>query len=57
MQDQQWGAEHAPTIDINTAGSIKVIKGAGALQYGGNAIGGVIITQAPKIPLLDSLYG
>ncbi|MDC1363475.1 TonB-dependent receptor, partial [Flavobacteriaceae bacterium] len=57
MQDQQWGAEHAPTIDINTAGSIKVIKGAGSLQYGGNAIGGVIITQAPKIPLLDSLYG
>ena len=57
MQDQQWGAEHAPSIDVNTAGSIKVIKGAGALQYGGNAIGGVIITSAPKVPLLDSLYG
>lgn len=57
MQDQQWGAEHAPSIDINTAGSIKVIKGAGALQYGGNAIGGVIITSAPKVAILDSLYG
>ena len=57
MQDQQWGAEHAPSIDVNTAGSIKVIKGAGALQYGGNAIGGVIITSAPKVPLIDSLYG
>jgi iron complex outermembrane receptor protein len=57
MQDQEWGAEHAPSIDINSAGSIKVIKGAGALQYGGNAIGGVIITEAPKVPLLDSLYG
>jgi len=57
MQDQEWGAEHAPSIDVNTAGSIKVIKGAAALQYGGNAIGGVIITDAPKVALLDSLYG
>ncbi len=57
MQDQEWGAEHAPNIDVNSAGSIKVIKGAGALQYGGNAIGGVIITSAPVVPLLDSLYG
>ena len=57
MQDQEWGAEHAPSIDINAVGTLKVIKGAGALQYGGNAIGGVVITSAPKVPLLDSLYG
>jgi len=57
MQDQEWGAEHAPSIDINAVGTLKVIKGAGALQYGGNAIGGVVIASAPKVPLLDSLYG
>lgn len=57
MQDQDWGAEHAPSIDINAVGILKVIKGAGALQYGGNAIGGVVIASAPKVPLLDSLYG
>jgi iron complex outermembrane receptor protein len=57
MQDQEWGAEHAPSIDINAVGSLKVIKGASALQYGGNAIGGVVIASAPKVPLLDSLYG
>jgi len=57
MQDQEWGAEHAPSIDINSVGSLKVIKGAGALQYGGSAIGGVIVASAPKVPLLDSLYG
>lgn len=57
MQDQEWGAEHAPNIDINSAGSIKVIKGAGALQYGGNAIGGVIVSEAPRVALLDSLFG
>ena len=57
MQDQEWGAEHAPSIDINAVGSLKVIKGASALQYGGNAIGGVVIASAPKVPILDSLYG
>jgi iron complex outermembrane receptor protein len=57
MQDQEWGAEHAPSIDINAVETLKVIKGAGALQYGGNAIGGVVIASAPKVPLLDSLYG
>ena len=57
MQDQEWGAEHAPSIDINAVGTLKVIKGAGALQYGGNAIGGVVIASASKVPLLDSLYG
>ena len=57
IQDQEWGAEHAPSIDINAVGTLKVIKGAGALQYGGNAIGGVVIASAPKVPLLDSLYG
>lgn len=57
MQDQEWGAEHAPSIDINAVGTLRIIKGAGALQYGGNAIGGVVIASAPKVPLLDSLYG
>ncbi len=57
MEDQEWGAEHAPSIDINTAGNITLIKGAGALQYGGNAVGGVIIAEAPKVQLKDSLYG
>ena len=57
MEDQEWGAEHAPNLDINTAGSISVIKGANALQYSGDAVGGVVISEAPKAPLLDSLYG
>lgn len=57
MEDQEWGAEHAPNIDINTAGNITLIKGASALQYSGDAVGGIIITEAAKIPLIDSLYG
>ena len=57
MEDQEWGAEHAPNIDINSAGSISVIKGASALQYGGNAVGGVIVATSQKTPVKDTLYG
>ncbi|MCH9661683.1 MAG: TonB-dependent receptor [Bacteroidetes bacterium] len=57
QQDQEWGAEHAPTIDLNTASSITVIKGASALQFSGDAIGGVIIAEPAPIKLKDSLYG
>lgn len=57
MEDQEWGAEHAPNIDINSAGKLTVIKGASALQYSGDAVGGVIISEAAKVPVKDSLYG
>ncbi|MFT4832267.1 MAG: iron complex outermembrane receptor protein [Psychroserpens sp.] len=57
MEDQDWGAEHAPNIDINSIGNLTLIKGAGALQYSGDAIGGVIVAEASKIPVKDSLYG
>lgn len=57
LQDQEWGIEHAPNIDLNTAGSINIIKGANALAYGGDAIGGVIILKPLRVSLRDSLYG
>ena len=57
MQDQEWGVEHAPNLDVNTAENITLIKGAGALQYSGDAIAGVIITEPSKIFIKDSLYG
>ena len=57
MEDQEWGAEHAPNIDINAISNLTVIKGAGALQYSGDAVGGVIVAEASKVPVKDSLYG
>ena len=57
MQDQEWGAEHAPNVDINTASFLTVIKGASALQYTGDAIGGVIVAEPTRIPLKDTLFG
>ncbi len=57
MEDQEWGSEHAPNVDVNSAGNLTLIKGAGALQYGGDAVGGVIVAEASKVPVKDSLYG
>jgi iron complex outermembrane receptor protein len=45
LEGQQWGAEHAPEIDANSASIIQVEKGAGALQYSNEAIGGLIIIK------------
>jgi iron complex outermembrane receptor protein len=57
VQDQEWGAEHAPNLDINSVGNLTLVKGAGALQYGGDAIGGLIVAEAAKVPVKDSIYG
>jgi iron complex outermembrane receptor protein len=56
LEDQQWGTEHAPNFDINSAGKITVIKGASALQYGGDAIGGIVIIE-PEVIKKDALVG
>ena len=57
LEDQQWGVEHAPNIDINAVSNITVVKGSNALKYGGDAVGGVIITNERKAPLIDTLMG
>ncbi|WP_378179917.1 TonB-dependent receptor [Aquimarina sp. SS2-1] len=57
QEDQEWGEEHAPNLDINAFNTLKVIKGAGALQYGGNAIGGVIIAENKLTTLQDTIFG
>jgi len=57
MQDMEWGEEHAPNVDINSNQDISVVKGAAALEYGGDAIGGVIIMNPLAIIRTDSLFG
>lgn len=42
MEGQQWGAEHAPEIDPFAVGRVEVIKGASSVEFGAEAIGGVI---------------
>ena len=57
LQDQEWGIEHAPNIDVNASENISVIKGANALVYGGDAIGGTIVLKPKRAILVDSLFG
>jgi iron complex outermembrane receptor protein len=57
MQDQEWGMEHAPTVDVNASQEIILVKGAAALAYSGDAIGGAIVLKPRKIYKVDSLFG
>ena len=57
LQDQEWGADHAPNIDMNAYENIQLIKGAAALKYAGDTSGGMIVLSASKPLLKDSLYG
>lgn len=49
QEGQQWGSEHAPEIDPNLAGNLEVIQGASGLQYGPDAIGGVILVTPDEL--------
>jgi iron complex outermembrane recepter protein len=49
QEGQQWGIEHAPEIDPFIASEITVVKGAEAVRYGADAMGGVIIINTPKL--------
>jgi iron complex outermembrane receptor protein len=57
IEGNQWGTEHAPEIDPFSAGNIEVEKGAGALVYGPEAIGGVVSVKSPRLPSEPGLEG
>ncbi|ADY53674.1 TonB-dependent receptor plug [Pseudopedobacter saltans DSM 12145] len=43
LEGQQWGSEHAPEVDPFIAKDISVIKGAAGVEYGADALGGIIL--------------
>ena len=57
LAEQEWGVEHAPNVDINNFQHIDVIKGASALKYGSDAIGGVVIMEPEIFPKKDTIKG
>ena len=57
QEGQQWGVEHAPEIDPFIASRITVIKGAEAVRYGGEAMGGVVIVEAPSLASTEMIHG
>lgn len=57
QEGQQWGSEHAPEVDPFLANKMVVVKGAGALRYGGDAIGGVVLVEPRALPVKPGLAG
>jgi len=49
QEGQQWGSDHGLEIDAFDVERVEIVKGPGALQYGSNAMGGVINLQPGKI--------
>jgi len=57
QEGHQWGSDHGLEIDPFSAERIEIIKGAASLQYGSDALGGVINIQPPKIPQIGHIEG
>ncbi len=57
QEGQQWGAEHAPEIDPFIASNLVVVKDAGALKYGTDALGGVVIVLPAELPTDQQIGG
>jgi len=57
QEDQQWGTEHAPNLDPFSSDKITVVKGAASVQYGSDALGGVVITEPVELPREAGISG
>lgn len=57
LEAQQWGSEHAPEIDPFIASEIRVVKGAASVQYGSDALGGVILVEPSPLNYSNNLSG
>lgn len=57
MNDQDWGNEHAPSVDPSGFDRIRVLQGVSALKYGADAIGGMVQLEPKVYPLENQLMG
>jgi iron complex outermembrane recepter protein len=57
QEGQNWGADHGPEIDPFAINKLEVIKGASSLQYGPDAIGGVIKVSAKDFKQQNGISG
>ncbi len=48
---QNWGREHAPEIDVASANTITIVKGAAGVRYGPEALGGAIVVESDPLLL------
>lgn len=47
---QQWGSDHSPEIDLNSANEVSVISGAAVMRYPGTHMGGIVKLESGPIP-------
>jgi len=52
QEGQQWGGDHGLEIDALDVQNVQVIKGANALRYGSDALGGVLLIASAEPPRL-----
>jgi iron complex outermembrane receptor protein len=57
QQGQQWGADHGLEIDQYNVENVEIIKGPVSLQYGSDAIAGVIVISPHKLKTDDGVSG
>ena len=57
QEGQQWGNDHGLEIDPFDVDRVEVIKGPSALQYGSDAMGGVINIAQQPIPESGKIQG
>jgi iron complex outermembrane receptor protein len=57
QQGQQWGADHGLEIDQYDIDNVEIIKGPASLQYGSDAIAGVINITSNKWRAEDGTFG
>lgn len=56
-EGQRWGIEHAPEIDPWAVGRMSVERGARAIRYGPEAVGGVVLVEPPAMPTEPGITG
>lgn len=57
QEGQQWGADHGLEISPWGIEKVEIIKGAGTLEYGGDAMGGIIAIQNHQKPFVNTFSG
>lgn len=57
QEDFQWGDEHGILIDPNAVYDAEIIRGPGSLQYGANAIAGVVSFKSEPLAESGTIQG
>lgn len=57
QEGQQWSNHHGVSIDQEAVSHVEIVKGSASLQYGSDAIGGVINVLPPHVPITSGITG